>query len=58
MPANCGAETARPIMEAMVQEATGVKVSSVHHDIGAVTGEEVVLFTLAQSPVFREIKMG
>ena len=49
-------ETARPIMEAMVHEATGVKVVSLHHDISTVTGEEVVLFTLAQSPVFREIK--
>src|SRR2546426_6574762 len=26
-------ETARPIMEAMVQEVTGVKVLSLHHDI-------------------------
>jgi uncharacterized protein YbcI len=43
-------ETARPLMEAMVQEVTGVKVSSLHHDVSTVTGEEVVLFTLAQSP--------
>ena len=43
-------ETARPIMEAMVQEITGVKVLSLHHDISTVTGEEVVLFTLAASP--------
>jgi uncharacterized protein YbcI len=47
-------ETARPIMEAMVQEATGVKVLSLHHDISTVTGEEVVLFTLAEAPSFRE----
>src|ERR1041384_364509 len=26
-------ETARPLMEAMIQEATGVKVLSLHHDI-------------------------
>ena len=39
-------ETARPIMEAMVEEVTGVKVLSLHHDISTVTGEEVVLFTL------------
>ncbi len=49
-------ETARPIMEAMVQEITGVKVLSLHHDISTVTGEEVVLFTLAETPHFRETK--
>ena len=49
-------ETARPVMEAMVQEITGVKVLSLHHDISTVTGEEVVLFTLAESPLFRETK--
>jgi uncharacterized protein YbcI len=49
-------ETARPVLEAMVQEVTGVKVISLHHDISTVTGEEVVLFTLAAPPVFREAK--
>ena len=49
-------ETARPVMETMVQEVTGVKVLSLHHDISTVTGEEVVVFTLAQPPVFRETK--
>ena len=49
-------ETARPVMEAMLQELTGVKVLSVHHDISTTTGEEVVLFTLAESPAFREGK--
>src|SRR5688572_11663008 len=49
-------ETARPVMEAMIQEATGIEVLSVHHDISTVTGEEVVLFTLAQAPSFRETK--
>src|SRR3984893_1709206 len=49
-------ETARPVMEAMVHEITGAKVLSVHHDISTVTGEEVVLFTLAESPNFRETK--
>ncbi|MGD0464675.1 MAG: DUF2294 domain-containing protein [Tepidisphaeraceae bacterium] len=49
-------ETARPIMEAMVQEITGVKVLSLHHDISTLTGEEIVLFTLAESPPFRDIK--
>jgi uncharacterized protein YbcI len=49
-------ETARPVMEAMVQVVTGVKVLSLHHDISTVTGEEVVLFTLSESPCFRETK--
>jgi len=49
-------ETARPIMEAMVKEITGVKMLTLHHDISTKTGEEVVLFTLAESPDFREVK--
>jgi uncharacterized protein YbcI len=49
-------ETARPFMEAMVVEASGVQVVSMHHDISTVTGEEVVLFTLAESPFVRETK--
>jgi uncharacterized protein YbcI len=49
-------ETARPIMEAMVLEVTGVIVLSLHHDISTATGEEVILFTLAEPPLFREIK--
>ena len=49
-------ETARPVMEAMVEKITGVKVVTMHHDISTTTGEEVVLFTLARSPDFREVK--
>src|SRR5271154_2674115 len=49
-------ETARPVMEAMVQEITGVKVLSLHHDISTLTGEEVVLFTLAATPGYRDAK--
>jgi uncharacterized protein YbcI len=49
-------ETARPTMEALVQEVTGVKVLSLHHDISTATGEEVAVFTLANTPAFREIK--
>ena len=49
-------ETARPIMETMIQEVTGVQVVSLHHDISTVTGEEVVLFTLAESPLYRETR--
>jgi uncharacterized protein YbcI len=49
-------ETARPVLEAMVQEATGAKVLSLHHDISTATGEEVVLFTLSGPPPVRDTK--
>ncbi len=49
-------ETARPMMETMIHDITGVKVLSLHHDISTVTGEEVLLFTLVDSPLFREVK--
>jgi len=49
-------ETARPIMEAMVEEVTGVKVLSLHHDISTLIGEEIVIFTLAEPPEFREAR--
>jgi uncharacterized protein YbcI len=49
-------ETARPLLEALVQDITGAKVVSLHHDVSTVTGEEVVLFTLAESPLPRSKK--
>jgi uncharacterized protein YbcI len=49
-------ETARPVMEAMVLEVTGVTVLTLHHDISTTTGEEVVLFTLTESPILRHAK--
>lgn len=49
-------ETARPVMESMIQNVTGTKVVSLHHDISTVTGEEVVRFTLADSPLYRETR--
>jgi uncharacterized protein YbcI len=49
-------ETARPIMQAMVEGATGAKVVSLHHDISTRTGEEVVLFALAAPPDTREAR--
>ena len=49
-------EAARPILEEMVNKITGVKVLTLHHDISTKTGEEVVLFTLAESPMFRDGK--
>jgi uncharacterized protein YbcI len=49
-------ETARPVLEKMVEEATGTGVVSLHHDISTATGEEVVLFTLAEAPGVREAR--
>jgi uncharacterized protein YbcI len=49
-------ETARPAMETLVEEATGVKVLSLHHDVSTLTGEEVLLFTLVESPPYRGTK--
>ena len=49
-------ETARPALEKMVEEITGVKVVSLHHDISTKTGEKIILFTLAEAPLFREAK--
>ncbi|MBE3134969.1 MAG: DUF2294 domain-containing protein [Acidobacteria bacterium] len=49
-------ETAQPTMVALVQDVTGVDVVSLHHDISTATGEEIVVFTLAQAPTFRDIK--
>lgn len=46
-------ETARPLMEALVYEVTGIHVVSLHHDISTLTGEEVMLFRLAEPPRFR-----
>lgn len=46
-------ETARPVLEELVLKITGVKVVTLHHDISVVTGEEVILFTLAGNPTVR-----
>ena len=49
-------ETARPALEALVQGITGFATISLHHDISTVVGEEMIVFTLAGSPVVRETK--
>jgi uncharacterized protein YbcI len=49
-------ETARPLLEAMVQEIIRMRVLSLHHDISTVTGEEVIVFTLAEPVPFRETR--
>ncbi len=47
-------ETARPMLEALVFTLTGSKVATLHHDISTLTGEEVILFTLAEAPRFQD----
>ncbi len=49
-------EVARPNMEAMVEEISGVKVVSLHHDISTLTGEEVVIFSLLGPPPVRDAR--
>jgi uncharacterized protein YbcI len=49
-------EIARPALETLVQNITGIKPRSLHHDISTITGEEVVIFTLSEIPQFRETK--
>ena len=49
-------EAARPVLQKMIEAVTGVGVLSMHHDISTATGEEVVLFALAESPLTREAR--
>jgi uncharacterized protein YbcI len=49
-------ETARPQLEAIIKDITGSKPISLHHDISTLTGEEVIVFVLAESPIVRELK--
>ncbi len=49
-------ETARPLLEAMVRDITGVPVVSLHHDISTATGEEIVVFTLSVPVAIRETR--
>jgi uncharacterized protein YbcI len=49
-------ETAKPLLQGMVQTITGVQMVSMHHDISTVTGEAFIIFTLAESPLYRQAK--
>jgi uncharacterized protein YbcI len=51
-------QAARSLLEVTIEQVTGVKVLSLHHDISTLTGEEIVVFTLASCPNFRETKKG
>ena len=49
-------ETARPTLETVIHDITGIQPRSLHHDISTHTGEEVVIFTLEEAPAYRESK--
>ena len=49
-------EIARPALDKLVQDITGIKPRSLHHDISTLTGEEIVIFTLVEAPCYRDAK--
>jgi uncharacterized protein YbcI len=51
-------ETTRPVLDVLVEYATGSKVVSLHHDISTETGEGIVVFTLSQAPLGRRAGQG
>ena len=49
--------TGRNRLESIVEESVGVKLVSVHHDISTITGEELIVFSLAEAPACRPKKL-
>jgi uncharacterized protein YbcI len=49
-------ETAKPLLQGMVQMITGVQMVSLHHYISTVTGDAFIIFTMAESPLYRQAK--
>jgi len=49
-------EVSRPRLEKMIEDSSGMRCISLHHDVSTVTGEEVLLFTLTQAPGMRTAK--
>jgi hypothetical protein len=45
-------ELARPMLDSLVHEVSGVNVVSMHHDFRTMPGEEVILFTLVEATLF------
>ncbi|MEX0818209.1 MAG: Na-translocating system protein MpsC family protein [Pirellulaceae bacterium] len=43
-------------MSRLIEDITGTKPMSLHHDISTLTGEQIVVFTLAETPCSREAK--
>jgi uncharacterized protein YbcI len=46
-------ERGRPMLEADLRQILGVGIRSLHTDISTITGERVIVFTLAERPRFR-----
>ncbi len=46
-------ETSRARLDAVIEAACELPAVSMHHDISTVTGEEVFLFRLTESPIMR-----
>ncbi len=46
-------EKARVLLEAIIRDALGFKVKSLHTDISTTTGERIIVFTLEGKPDFR-----
>ncbi len=49
-------ETARPALEVLIKDITGVEPLSLHHDISTRTGEEIIVFSLAEAPQCRDAR--
>ncbi len=47
---------ARPMLEAEIKKITGMEIISLHDDISTTTGEGIVIFILAGTPMYREPK--
>lgn len=47
-------DAARPTMHALAESVCGVETVTSHHHICTDTGEEIVVFSLAKTPVVRE----
>jgi uncharacterized protein YbcI len=43
-------------MEAIIRDVTGVPVVSLHHDASTITGDEVMVLMLSESPHLRTLK--
>ena len=45
-------ETARPLLDAVIEQITGSPVVSLHTDISVNTGERLIIFVLKEPPVY------
>jgi uncharacterized protein YbcI len=48
-------ERGRPLLDAIIHDALGIEVVSLHTDISGKTGERIIVFTLARRPVFAAV---